>query len=107
MVEKPDQMQEFIEGILKGLLGPENFKEIKLEVAEAKLAYTLTINSPRRFRGLLIGKKGKTANSIRNLMDVKGRLIDKRRYVLSIYNVDDSGEGKTEVSQEEEAAETA
>lgn len=105
MVEKRDEMLEYVSKLLSGLLGEENFKEIKFEVAEGKLTYSLTIISPRKFRGLIIGKKGKTANSIRNLMDVKGRLLDKRRYALAIYNVDES-EGKSGEEQAPEQAET-
>jgi predicted RNA-binding protein YlqC (UPF0109 family) len=67
-------MRELLEFLLKGILGDDNYS-IKEEKEENHIRFL--IDTEPENMGLIIGKKGKTIKTIRNLLRVRATLEKK------------------------------
>ena len=65
-------MEELLKYLLKGITGKEDVEVETKEEAEGVVTYT--IKAPADSVGLIIGKKGKTIKTIRNLLKIKATL---------------------------------
>jgi len=65
-----DRMQEFVEYIVKSLVS--NQDHVLINVTEEKGTVTVNVNVAQEDIGRIIGRKGRTVNSIRSLLRVLG-----------------------------------
>jgi predicted RNA-binding protein YlqC (UPF0109 family) len=93
--------QQFVEYIVKSLVGYPDDVVVERLIDEKGVLLTLTVN-PEDL-GRVIGKRGVTAQSLRTLLRALGTKNDAR-YNLKIVNNDDERENYS-VSSEEEANE--
>ena len=63
-------MQEFVEYIVKSLVS--NQDHVLINVTEEKGTVTVNVNVAQEDIGRIIGRKGRTVNSIRSLLRVLG-----------------------------------
>lgn len=90
--------QQFVEYIVKSLVGFPDDVVIDRIIDEKGVLLTLTVN-PEDL-GRVIGKRGMTAQSLRTLLRALGTKNDAR-YNLKIVNNDDDRENYTSSSNEE------
>jgi len=98
--------QQFIEYIVKSLVGNPDDVVVERSIDEKGVLLTLTVN-PEDL-GRVIGKRGVTAQSLRTLLRALGTRNDAR-YNLKIENNDDQREAYTtpSVSQSSEPVENS
>jgi predicted RNA-binding protein YlqC (UPF0109 family) len=89
--------QQFVEYIVKSLVGYPNDVVIERIIDEKGVLLTLTVN-PEDL-GRVIGKRGMTAQSLRTLLRALGTKNDAR-YNLKIVNNDDDRENYTSSSND-------
>ena len=92
--------QQFVEYIVKSLVGFPDDVTIERIIDEKGVLLTLTVN-PEDL-GRVIGKRGMTAQSLRTLLRALGTKHDAR-YNLKIVNNDDDRENYTSSSNEGES----
>ena len=90
--------QQFVEYIVKSLVGHPDDVTIERIIDEKGVLLTLTVN-PEDL-GRVIGKRGMTAQSLRTLLRALGTKNDAR-YNLKIVNNDDERESYTSSSNED------
>lgn len=90
--------QQFVEYIVKSLVGHPDDVTIERIIDEKGVLLTLTVN-PEDL-GRVIGKRGMTAQSLRTLLRALGTKNDAR-YNLKIVNNDDDRENYTTTSNTE------
>ncbi len=91
--------QQFVEYIVKSLVGHPDDVTIERIIDEKGVLLTLTVN-PEDL-GRVIGKRGMTAQSLRTLLRALGTKNDAR-YNLKIVNNDDDRESYTTTSNSDE-----
>ena len=89
--------QQFIEYIVKSLVGNPDDVVVERIIDEKGVLLTLTVNPDDL--GRVIGKRGATAQSLRTLLRALGTKNDAR-YNLKIVNNDDERESYTVTSEE-------
>ena len=89
--------QQFVEYIVKSLVGHPDDVVIERIIDEKGVLLTLTVNPDDL--GRVIGKRGMTAQSLRTLLRALGTKNDAR-YNLKIVNNDDDRENYTSSSNE-------
>jgi predicted RNA-binding protein YlqC (UPF0109 family) len=94
--------QQFVEYIVKSLVGSPDDVTIERIIDEKGVLLTLTVN-PEDL-GRVIGKRGMTAQSLRTLLRALGTKHDAR-YNLKIVNNDDERENYT-TSQNDESGQS-
>lgn len=94
--------QQFIEYIVKSLVGYPDDVVVERIVDEKGVLLTLTVNPDDL--GRVIGKRGVTAQSLRTLLRALGTK-DNARYNLKIINNDDERESYT-ISSDDNISET-
>lgn len=92
--------QQFVEYIVKSLVGHPDDVTIERIIDEKGVLLTLTVN-PEDL-GRVIGKRGMTAQSLRTLLRALGTKNDAR-YNLKIVNNDDDRESYTTTSNSDES----
>ena len=92
--------QQFVEYIVKSLVGHPDDVVVERIIDEKGVLLTLTVNPDDL--GRVIGKRGGTAQSLRTLLRALGTKNDAR-YNLKIVNNDDERESYTVASDSEEA----
>jgi predicted RNA-binding protein YlqC (UPF0109 family) len=92
--------QQFVEYIVKSLVGHPDDVVVERIIDEKGVLLTLTVNPDDL--GRVIGKRGGTAQSLRTLLRALGTKNDAR-YNLKIVNNDDERESYTVSSDSEEA----
>src|SRR6478735_9447211 len=92
--------QQFVEYIVKSLVGHPDDVTIERIIDEKGVLLTLTVN-PEDL-GRVIGKRGMTAQSLRTLLRALGTKNDAR-YNLKIVNNDDDRESYTTTSNDDES----
>lgn len=85
--------QQFIEYIVKSLVGNPDDVQVERLIDEKGVLLTLTVN-PEDL-GRVIGKRGVTAQSLRTLLRALGTK-NEARYNLKIVNNDDQQEGRVD-----------
>lgn len=90
--------QQFVEYIVKSLVGNPDDVVVERVIDEKGVLLTLTVN-PEDL-GRVIGKRGITAQSLRTLLRALGTKNDAR-YNLKIVNNDDGREGYISASDDE------
>lgn len=90
--------QQFVEYIVKSLVGNPEDVQVERLIDEKGVLLTLTVN-PEDL-GRVIGKRGATAQSLRTLLRALGTKNDAR-YNLKIVNNDDERESYTVSSDDE------
>ena len=65
-----DAIKEFVEYIVKSLVS--NHEHILVNVSEEQGTVTVNVNVAQEDMGRIIGRKGRTVNSIRSLLRVLG-----------------------------------
>ena len=90
--------QQFVEYIVKSLVGNPDDVQVERLIDEKGVLLTLTVN-PEDL-GRVIGKRGATAQSLRTLLRALGTKNDAR-YNLKIVNNDDERESYTVSSDDE------
>lgn len=90
--------QQFVEYIVKSLVGNPDDVQVERLIDEKGVLLTLTVN-PEDL-GRVIGKRGATAQSLRTLLRALGTKNDAR-YNLKIVNNDDDRESYTVSSDDE------
>ena len=65
-----DTIKEFVEYIVKSLVS--NHEHILVNVSEEQGTVTVNVNVAQEDMGRIIGRKGRTVNSIRSLLRVLG-----------------------------------
>ena len=93
--------QQFVEYIVKSLVGHPDDVVVERLIDEKGVLLTLTVNPDDL--GRVIGKRGVTAQSLRTLLRALGTKNDAR-YNLKIVNNDDERENYT-ISSDDEAGE--
>ena len=76
-------MRDFVEYIIKSLSGKPN--QIKISEINTRRGTVYKVRVAREDLGKIIGKEGRTANSIRTLLEAPGKKF-KRKYMLEISN---------------------
>lgn len=92
--------QQFVEYIVKSLVGNPDDVVIERIIDEKGVLLTLTVN-PEDL-GRVIGKRGMTAQSLRTLLRALGTKNDAR-YNLKIVNNDDDRENYTSSSNDDDS----
>lgn len=90
--------QQFVEYIVKSLVGHPDDVVIERIIDEKGVLLTLTVNPDDL--GRVIGKRGMTAQSLRTLLRALGTKNDAR-YNLKIVNNDDERENYTSTSNDD------
>jgi predicted RNA-binding protein YlqC (UPF0109 family) len=73
-------MQDLLEYILKNILGNDDFDVLKEEKTMGEVLFKVRIPEDRK--GLIIGKKGRNIKSIRDILNVKAKLENKKAFIL-------------------------
>lgn len=92
--------QQFVEYIVKSLVGNPDDVVIERIIDEKGVLLTLTVNPDDL--GRVIGKRGMTAQSLRTLLRALGTKNDAR-YNLKIVNNDDDRENYTSSSNDDDS----
>ena len=74
-------MKELIEQIAKALV--DNPEEVSVRAVEGQQVTVFELRVAPRDLGLVIGRQGRTAGSIRTILDAAGKKL-KKRFVLEI-----------------------
>lgn len=90
--------QQFVEYIVKSLVGNPSDVVVERQIDEKGVLLTLTVHPDDL--GRVIGKRGVTAQSLRTLLRALGTKNDAR-YNLKIVNNDDERESYTTASDDE------
>lgn len=78
---EPRTASEWLEDIVLGIVNDE--KAVRVDVIQGSTATVFTLEVAPEDRGLIIGKRGATAEALRTLVRAAGGR-DRKRYILEI-----------------------